>query len=130
MYAGTFNGQSSHNDVAKPDPLHWKEYFKTIKDLPKNMLSQPSEAKNLPVGLDAKDNLWFKSAQKNVQADGIPTVYLSPFNGKSFRVLPNGQDHNEKVTNTSLAGPQVKLNSKAVSVPVIKGYTQRHKGIM
>ena len=55
--------------------------------MPKTLGFTKPEVK-LPKQLHPSDNRFFQMAVKNQQSDGIPTVYMSPFNGKTASISP------------------------------------------
>ena len=71
------------------DPMNWKGYFKQVLNIPSTLGSiKPKSDVSLPSQLHSFDNRYFQQAVKNQKNDGIPTVYLSPFNGNSASINP------------------------------------------
>ena len=74
--------------------MHWKYFFKSVGKMPSTMGFGPPKFSlfkpnvPLPKQLHPLDNRYFKQAIKNQEYDGIPTVYLSPFSGKSASIGP------------------------------------------
>jgi hypothetical protein len=67
----------------RSDPMHWKEYLKSVVNMSKTVMNPPKEplryqgSNEVIKGVDSRDYQFVAKALKESKSDGIPTVYLS-----------------------------------------------------